>query len=59
MKDKSVEIAGVNEEVKQSIVVLELASQDSSKELKLTSGMGVRHLGQWSMGWSLAQTQHL
>ena len=37
-----------------SVVVLELASHDSSEELKLTSGMGVCHLGQWSIGWSLA-----
>ena len=53
------EIAEVNGEVKQSVVVLELASQDCSEELKLTSGIAVRRFGQWSIGWSLAQTRHL
>ena len=59
VRDKSVEITEVEEGEKQSVVVLELASQDDSDEVKLTSGMRVRRLAQWSIGWSLAQTRHL
>ena len=59
VRDKSVEITEVEEGEKQSVVVLELASQDDSDEVKLTLGMGVRRLAQRSIGWSLAQTRHL
>ena len=53
------EIARVSEGIKQSRDVMELPSHDYSDEVKLTSGMGVRRLGQCSLGWSLAQTRHL
>ena len=52
LRDKSMEIAGVNKGIKQSRDVLELASHNDSDEVKLTSGMGVRRLGQCSIGWS-------
>ena len=58
IRDKCVKIAKVIEGVKQSIVMLELASQDDLEEVKVTLGMGVRRLGKWSIGWSSAQTGH-
>ena len=52
LRDKSMEKARVDEGIKQSRDVLELASHDDSDEVKLTSDMGVRRLGQCRIGWS-------